>query len=479
MAYSTGEMIESAPLAWQEVGGIFEPVKVAFLVSDERDVSFSVDEHDFARPLFIDPTLSWNTFLGGSGYDIGFGMLVDTSGNVYVTGYSGAAWGSPIRGYTSGADAFVAKLDSNGGLVWNTFLGGNNSDFGIAITLDSSDNLYVTGTSYATWGSPVNAFTGSQDAYAVKLDSSGNLIWNTFLGNSDYGLGIKAVSDGGGNVSVYVSGTSNVTWGSPVSSFTSPQDAFAAKLDSSGVLVWNTFLGGSGYDYGFASTSDSNGNFYIAGLSFSSWGSPVNAFTNLGDAFAAKLDSNGALVWNTFLGGSGGDDAHGISVDLDGNVYVAGTSSATWGSPIRSYSSNNDTYAAKLNSTGHLLWNTFLGGNGDDYGYTIVVDGSGSVYVGGDSTASWGLPIRPYSGGRDTYVAKLTSGGTQLWATFVGGSGDENGRASAVDGNGNVYLSGDSSSTWGSPVRGYTGGSADAFVIKVHIFSLYLPLTIK
>src|SRR5205807_2145922 len=149
---------------------------------------------------------------------------------------------------------------------------------GRAVAVDVTGNVYVAGYSPATWGSPVRAFSGGPlDVFAAKLDSSGNLIWNTFLGagGTDYGWG----------VGVDISG-----------------DVFAAKLNSGGALTWNTFLGGGGSDFGAGVTVDASGNVYVGGYSAATWGSPTRGFNGGLDVFAAKLDSGGALTWNTFLG---------------------------------------------------------------------------------------------------------------------------------------------------------------------------------
>jgi len=164
---------------------------------------------------------------------------------------------------------------------------------------------------------------------------------------------------------------------------------------------------------------DSSGNIYVTGLSTATWGSPQRAFGGGAEAFAAKLDSLGQLVWNTFLGGTGYDSGHGIAVDGNSNVYVAGSSFATWGSPQQAFgdcsvgvplggdSYGCDAFAAKLDNSGQLVWNTFLGGYGHDYGGAIAVDGSGNAYVAGGSEIPWGLPQRASGGGYDAFVAKL------------------------------------------------------------------------
>ncbi|MBI2864709.1 MAG: SBBP repeat-containing protein, partial [Chloroflexi bacterium] len=197
------------------------------------------------------------------------------------------------------------------------------------------------------------------------------------------------------------------------------------------------------------------------------WGTPVRSYYGSGtDAFAAKLSSSGSLTWNTFLGGSGTDSGESIAVDGGGNVYVAGYSNATWGTPVGSYGSGYDAFAAKLSGSGSLTWNTFHGGSGDDFGKTIAMDGSGNVYVVGISTATWGSPVRSYYGsGQDAFAAKLNSSGSLTWNTFLGGSGTDSGLAT-VDGSGNVYIAGQSNATWGTPVGSYTSGY-DAFAAKL------------
>jgi hypothetical protein len=303
------------------------------------------------------------------------------------------------------------------------------------------------------------------DAFVAVLDTSGNLLWNTFLGDHSSGLGITV--DGSGDI--YIAGASSVSWGSPVRAFSAHQDAFAAKLDTSGAVLWNTFLAGNGYDYGSAVAVDGSGNVYITGSSSATWGSPARAFGGGNEGFAAKLDPSGVLLWNTFLGGAGSDVAPGVTVDGNGNVYVVGNSTGSWGSPIRAYTtpSEYDTYAAKLDATdGSLIWNTFLGGSGIDIGTSIALDNSENVFITGRSDASWGSPVRPHNhSGIDGFIAKLNSSGQLqrndfLDAYYIYGA--------ALDDSGSAYVTGISTMTWGDPVRPYTSGN-DGFVAKLDL----------
>ncbi len=307
-------------------------MQVSYVLLGNNEVGFAVGDYDHSQQLVIDPTLTWNTFLGAGALnqnDYGQSIAVDGSGNVYVAGMSNVTWGSPVRAFsTNGSfyDAFLAKLDSSGNLVWNTFLGGTGGDdYAYGVAVDGSGNAYVSGMSVATWGSPVRAFGGgSTDAFVAKVSSSGTLTWNTFLGgtSSEYGNGVAV--DGSGNVYVAGSSYTAATWGSPVRANSGGDEAFAAKLNSSGALTWNTFLGSSGNDYGQGIAVDSSGNVYVAGYGNATWGTPVRAYSSGNDGFAVKLSSSGALTWNTFLGGSGWDQANGVAVDGSGNVYVAG-----------------------------------------------------------------------------------------------------------------------------------------------------------
>ena len=304
----------------------------------------------------------------------------------------------------------------------------------------------------------------------AKLDSSGTLLWHTFLGGTGYDNGNSIAVDGSGNI--YVTGYSQITWGSPLRTFTTSggnADAFVAKLSSAGALTWHTFLGGTGSDNGKGIKVDGSGTVYVGGNSGATWGSPLRAFTVSGtnvDGFAAKLTTAGALTWNTFLGGSGTDELNGLALDTSGNVYVGGYSNATWGSPVGAYSTGNDGLVVKLTNAGALIWNTFFGGTSNDMVNDIGVDASGNAYVGGHSQGTWGTPLRAFSGGFDGFAAAVNSNGSLMWNTFQGTSGTEINYGIAVDGSDGMYLAGYGTATWGSPVRSFTSGT-DGYVVKI------------
>jgi len=453
--YDAGSMTESAPVAWQEIDSRRVPVEVAYGTRG-KEVFFIIGAYDPGVELTIDPVLTWNALLGGGGADYGYDIALDTSRNVYVAGYSESSWGSPARPYSGGTDAFVAKFTNSGSLSWVTFVGGSGFDQGLDIALDSDRNVYLAGYSSASWGSPVGAFNGYLDAYVAKLSSSGGLVWNTFLGSA--GTDVATGLSTNGDAEVYVGGYSSATWGSPVREYTSGDDAFAARLSSLGELEWNTFLGGSSNDYGDDIVLDGDENVHVVGSSYATWGSPVRVYTADNDCFVAELTSSGELNWNTFLGGSGHDRGNAVALDGDAGVYVAGYSGATWGTPILAHAGGDDAFAAKLNSSGGLMWNTFLGGTAFDIGTGIAVDNGWRVYVTGTSNRTWGSPVLPFAGSADAFVVKLSNSGALTWNSFLGSSADDSGRSIAVDDSGNSYECGTSSASWGTPVRGFAGG---------------------
>ena len=341
---------------------------------------------------------------------------------------------------------------------WHTYLGTPNLGFGggAAITTDEIGNIYIAGQSEGTFGSPIRPFSGGEDGFAAKFSSEGKLQWLTFLGGTGLDEATGIAIDKYGNL--YVTGLSFNSWG------TYFQEIYVAKLNaSSGESIWYKFF--QGY-YSSNLTLDDKGDIYVVG----------DSTIQEGNGLVMKLNQNGEVIWNTFLGGNWYDSNEGVSVDSDGNVYVLGTSQGTWGVPIRAYSGGDDAFVAKLNSSGNLQWNTFLGGNGKEnsrignLNHEIKVGRDGQLYVVGVSTGTWGSPIRSFSGGyQDSFVAKLSSDGSLQWNTFLGGH-DYIGNSDytfsysiTLDDAGNIYVGGDSNVSWGNPMQAFAGNE-DAFI---------------
>ncbi len=403
--------------------------------------------------------LVYSTYLGGSGSDQANSIVVDSSGNAYVVGATASTnfpTSSPFQAAHAaggGNDAFVTKLNPSGAaLVYSTYLGGTGAnDVGRGIAVDDSGNVYVTGNTSSNdfpLESPFQAsFAFSTSAFVTKFNPAGSaLVYSTYLGGGTGGaIGRGIAIDGSGNV--YVTGGTADTDFPTESPFQGSNagdlDVFVTKLDSSGsALVYSTYLGGTWTDTGNAIAVDTGGNAYVTGAT--AWtdfptASPFQGSSGGSvDAFVTKLDSSGsALVYSTYLGGTGAESANGIGVDGVGNAYVTGYTNSTsfpTASPFQaSFGGSFDAFVTKFNATGSaLVYSTYLGGNGSDLGQDVAVDTSGDAYVtsyGGSTNFPTTSPFQAgNAGGNDVFITQLTEHTVDLEArvnptlTFAVGS---------------------------------------------------------
>jgi len=342
-----GDMVQSRPYIYQEIGGQVVEVDGGFRLGSEYSYSFQLGGYDRDYPLVIDPVLAYSTYLGGTGADYGRGIAVDSAGCAYVTGHTYSTdfpTENPYQGMSAGVyDAFVAKLSADGtALVYSTYLGGSDSDHGYAIAVDSAGCAYVTGhtssTDFPTENPYQGTYAGGGDAFVAKLSADGTaLVYSTYLGGGhlDYGFGIAVDSAG----CVYITGA---TWSSDFptenpyqGTYGGGRDAFVTKLSADGTaLVYSTYLGGSGSDLGWGIAVDSEGCAYVTGVTRSTDFPTENPYqldnAGGGDAFVTKLSADGtALVYSTYLGGSDWDHGFGIAVDSEGCAYVTGVTRST------------------------------------------------------------------------------------------------------------------------------------------------------
>ncbi len=416
----------------------------------------------------------------------------------------------PDQTFNGDVDAFVAKVNAAGtALVYAGYIGGSGYEQGNGIAVDSAGNAYVVGDTRSTEESfPVTVGPylthngGVYDGFVAKVNPAGTaLVYCGYIGGSgiDGATGIAVDSAGNAYVVGYTQSTeaSFPVLGGPDLTHNGGWDAFVAKVNADGTaLVYAGYIGGSEVDIGNGIAVDSAGNAYVTGWTSSDQASfPVTVGPDLihnggYDAFVAKVSAAGtALVYAGYIGGSGVDISAGIAVDSAGNAYVIGQTNSTEASfpvtvgPGLTYNGGSrDAFVAKVNAAGSaLVYAGYIGGNGNDQGYGIAVDSAGNAYVTGftDSTeASFpvlGGPDLTYNGGtRDAFVAKVNPAGSALvYAGYIGGSGEDVGRGIAVDSAGNAYVTGYTNSTEASfPVLGgpdltFNGGSYDAFVAKI------------
>jgi hypothetical protein len=407
-----GEVKQQKPRVYQEIGGKQVEVAAQYSIVTGNRVGFELARYDRKRELRIDPVvLVYATFLGGSGDDSGNGIAVDAAGSAYVTGSTGSTNFPTLSPYQAtplgSGDVFVTKLTAAGNaLVYCTYLGGNAPDQAFGIAVDQAGSAYVTGFTQSSnfpTQSPYQAtLRGGFDAFVVKLTPAGNgLVYSTYLGGSSNDFGSGIALDGAG--SAYVTGTTdsaNFPTQSPYQATFHGSEAFVVKLTPAGsALVYSTYLGGSGLDQAFGIAVDQAGSAYITGLTGSNdfpTLSPYQATLQGGafDAFVTKLTPAGnALVYSTYLGGNGSDYGSGIAVDGTGAAYVSGITVSTNFPTLSPYQAAfqgmQDVFVTKLTPAGNaLVYSTYLGGSGCDSGNGIAVDGTGAAYVTGKTDSS-------------------------------------------------------------------------------------------
>ncbi|MBI4574248.1 MAG: SBBP repeat-containing protein [candidate division NC10 bacterium] len=513
LAVPGGTLRLHKPRIYQEVDGVRQAIAGGYVLhprAESLTVGFHVAAYDPARPLVIDPVLSYSTFLGGGGEDRATAVAVDTAGNVYVTGATSSAnfpttSGAQDATFNGGShDIFVTKVNAAGtGLLYSTYLGGTNDDQATAIAVDSAGNAYVAGFTRSslfptTPGAFDRTYNTGGDAFVTKVNAAGTgLVYSTFLGGSFNEQATAVAVDSGGNA--YVAGwtqspnfpTTNGAF-DPRLRFDGENHGFVTKVNAAGTgLVYSTYLKGSFTEQATAVAVDSGGNAYVAGFAFSSDfpttpGAYQPSLRGISDAFVTKVNPTGTdLVYSTFLGGSSADQAVAITLDDGGNAYVAGFAFSsdfptTPGAYQPSLRGISDAFVTKVNPTGtDLVYSTFLGGSSDEQAAAIAVDDGGNAYVAGD-TASGDFPMTvdgsflTYGGGSsDAFLAQLNPTGTDLvYSTFLGGSSDEQAAGIALDGGGNIYVAGftgssDFPATSGALNPTFAGGPSDAFVVKI------------
>ena len=504
-------LVEQTPVAWQEVGGQHVPVDVRYTTAPDGSIGFSLGAYDPAVPLVIDPTLTYASYLGGNSADYAYDVTVDDEGNFYVTGATGSTnfpLVNPVQSTPSPfGDLFISKFNAGGAsLAYSTYLGGNDSDVGFGIAVDSQGYAYLTGESWSSNFPVANALQPihpgiQQDVIVVKLNPAGNsLVYSTYLGGSNSQTGWDIALDAANNV--YVTGHT-ISPNFPVVNALQPQikgirDAFVTKINAAGsALVYSTFLGSSGsLDYGFSIAVDGAGSAYVTGQTTENDFPTANPLQpkngGFGDAFISKLNASGsALVYSTYLGGAVNEVGRSIAVDAAGSAYLTGwTESAnfpTTGSAFQPVKSGfADVFVAKLNPAGSaLVYSTYLGGSVDEGNYdsNIAVDSAGHAYVAGN-THSTNFPvvsaIQPTFGGQDSdaFVTRFSlDGSTLIYSTFLGGSAPGAGLGDyayglALDGSGNAYIAGYTFAPdfplAGTPFQSHNAGNYDAFVAVIN-----------
>jgi uncharacterized protein YjdB len=489
-----GTITEQAPYTYQADG---KCIASGFTLSGNV---LTYTTGNYEGDLVIDPGIGWATYYGGAGSEMGLHVAAGDSGNMYMTGYTVSTAGIATTGayqtsWSGSNDGFLAKINSAGARQWATYYGGTKIDYVFSVAAGSG-NVYIAGGTASTSGIATSGAYqttyggGSLDAYLVKFSSGGALIWATYYGGNTKDYANSIATDAWGNVYMagYTEDTSHLaTSGAYQTTSGGGTDAFLVKFNSAGVRKWATYFGGSAGEFAQSAVTDSMGNVYMTGITLSASGiASAGAYqtTNGGgiDAFLAKFDSTGVRKWATYFGGSSDDKGWSLATSGIAGVYLAGrtissSGVASAGAFDVTYNGGTDAFLALFDSSGSRAWSTYYGGSGTDYGYAVSSDRWGNAYLGGSTRSSSGIATADgykasFGGAIDAFCVKFNNAGQRKWATYYGGSLDDDAESAAIDALGNVYFCGGTSSTSGiATAGGYQtafGGGGDGYLAKLN-----------
>jgi len=472
VSMDSGELRQSRPYVYQIVDGRQTQVMGSYVLRGTLRVGFDVEGYDRSKPLVIDPQLVYSTFTGTIIRP--YGIAVDSAGNAYICG----ATNDPRDEVK---DAFVAKYNAAGtAVLWqNSFGSFGYTDTATAVVVDASGNVYATGMTEYGFVPPFPPFPTTPNAiqpgpaqgwnsFVTKFDTNGKMLYSTYLGG-DRADGIAVDSIG----NMYVAGTTSSANFPVRNAFQSvlrgSSDAFITVLNAQGsAFIYSTYLGGGGSDAATAIAVDGSGNAYVAGTTKSADFPTANAIRPAAsggtDSFIVKLNPAGsAMMYGTYLGGSGNDIATGLAVDSSNSAYVSGRTNSPNFPTVSAFQSalkgGFDVFVTKVNPAGTAFsYSTYLGGSNDETTggiwceekptcAGIAVNSNGNAYVT-DVTASPDFPqvrsLQSFKGVTDAFVAELSADGKSLvYSTLLGGPTAAPGTGSPFSsGSGIAYLNG-------------------------------------
>lgn len=487
---AAGVLREDRPYLYQERDGQRVEVRGGYRRVSRDVLGFWATGHDSRLPLVVDPGVTWSSFLGGSANDYPFRVAMATNGDIIIAGYTESddypvSSGAYQRTKNAGRDVMVTRMRGDGtGIVWSTFLGGAGVDHALAMAVDGSNNVFVAGNTHST-NFPVStgAFRttagGGGDGFVARFNSSGGLVYSTYLGGvgSDIVNGIAVDASGVATVTGSTSSTNFPTTAGVVRRTLESEDGFVTRVNSTGTqLVYSTLVGCPGSDQLLAVALDGQGQATVVGRTNSAaFPTTPGVVEPSGDTFwdgiVVRLNSTAtAYVYVTYLAGAGYDEPQAVAVDASGSAFVAGQT-ASPNFPISSGGYQRakgggtyDGFVVKLSPDARTLqYGTYLGGNGEEYLYGIALNTAGKAHIVGYGTST-NFPVTTGAhdsnpnGGYDAFVSRLSASGSALeYSSYLGGGGLDCARSIALRSNGDAVVVGYTAST-GFPV---TGGSFD------------------
>ncbi len=417
-------------------------------------------------------TSKTNKLIGGINTENPYSMEQTSDGGFIIAGTSNSSANGDVTGTNHGGfDYWVVKLDGAGNILWNRLYGGNADEIAESIHQTTDGGFIIAGYSASSASGDVTGINnGLNDYWVIKLDAAGNIVWNKLYGGSlnDYAYSIVSTTEGGYAVTGYAisSATGNVTGINHGGS-----DIWVLKLDATGNIVWNKLLGGGGDDDSYSISQTTDGGYFISGNSNSSLSGDVTGINHGNvDCWILKLDGSGIITWNKLLGGAFSEGLYSAVQTSDGGYVLAGYSgSSASGDVTQTTHGLNDYWIVKIDNSGNLLWNKLIGGLNEEFGRCIRQTSDGGYIIIGNSTSGNSGDITDAShGGSDFLAIKLTPSGNISWIRLFGGIGTESSYSIIQLADGGYLMAGYSSSSANGDVIATNHSAANDFwILKI------------
>ncbi len=444
----------------------------AHYIQKNNTLSYQILKYDRTTDLIIDPQLKWSTFLGGSDSDSPLNINTDQKGNLFITGYTYSSDFPSINPNDtihsqSISDCFILKFDTAHNLVWATYLGGTDGEWGTSISINSDSNVYVVGTTESS-DFPVlikagaynnDVFQGGPfDLFICKFTNTGTLQWSTFYGGDNYEWSGEMLINHANEIFIPLKTMSSNIPVIPLAgafshAYSGAIDYFILNLDTNDQIKWSTYVGeaGSSNNLSLSLTEDEDGNLFASGTTENSSNSfPIvnlpgaynQASINGGlDAFIMKFDTTKNLTWSTFFGGNGDEFSAFVKTGTDKKLYMAGATTSLNINTLNCVGcyfdsghtgSGNDLFVTLFDSLGSNKWSTYYGGGRSEDIHDIDFKDC-SLFITG-KTESADFPIyqfnnsyidNSFGGLSDIFLVKINDQNNIDWSTFYGGNDED------------------------------------------------------
>ncbi len=396
----------------------------------------------------------WQKVLGGTDVDEARSIQETSDGGYIVAGYT---WSNDedVIGNHGNYDAWVVKLDRDGNVIWKKALGGSGSDEAYSVQQTTDEGYIVAGYTNSSDGD-VSGNHGGYDAWVVKLSNTGDIVWQKTLGgsNNDGAYSIQQTSDGGYIVAGYTSSNDG-----DVSGSRKGEDLWVVKLNKDGDIAWEKAIEKFGDDEAQSVQQTSDGGYIVVGYTVSS-GEDLHKSGKV--YWVIKFDSSGNTLWKKEFGGTNDDIAQSVQQTSDGGYIVAGY---TW-SNIGDVSGNHggwDYWVIKLDENGNLVWQVPLGGSDYDYAYSVQQTSDGGYIVAGQAKSN-DKDVSRNHGGYDAWVVKLDKNGDIAWKKAFGGTNYDGAFSVQQTSDGNYVMAGYTGSNDGDVSESH--GNYDFWIVK-------------